>query len=247
MEIGDIGKCIEGVWFPKEEHHMVEWMLRGKKSFMKEGKPTYQWQKQEAAMQIADKYIPNWRDGVFVDVGGHCGFWSMWWGIEMSRVVAFEPIEYLRTIYQANMGPTTNYMVLPYALSNEHGGTVEMKVFPENTGATRLWAEGEERPDTVQTHEAKVTTLDYALPAYLNSGEPMKVLKIDCEGFEEKVVRGGADVIRKYKPLVIVEQKFEGRHFDFEEKGAVHVLEGWGYKAMKVLAGDHIMVHKDFL
>jgi len=224
---------------------MLHWMTKGKKAYRKDEVITYQWQKQEAAMQIADRFLPNWRKLVFVDVGGHCAFWSMWWGREMSRVVAFEPIDYLREIYKANMPANANYMLLPYALSDTPG-QIEMKVLPENTGATRVWAPGEHRPSHVKTHTVDVEVLDNILPPYL-SGERMGVLKIDCEGFEEKVVRGGEKMIRENKPMVIVEQKFEARHFAFEEKGAVHMLERWGFRTQKVLSGDHIMVHEDYL
>ena len=143
MDLNEIAIKVEGVWLPKDEQHMLHWMTKGKKAHRRRGKITYQWQKQEAAMRVCDANLPNWRKHVFVDVGGHCGFWSMWWAQEMSRVVAFEPIDYLREIYQANMPPEANYMLLPYALSDEPG-ELDMRVFPENTGATRVWATGEE-------------------------------------------------------------------------------------------------------
>lgn len=245
MRLEDIAIKVEGVWLPKDEQHMLHWMTKGKKAFRKDGKITYQWQKQEAAMALANLYRPAWRKSVFVDVGGHCGFWSMWWGKEASRVVAFEPIDYLREIYKANMPPEANYMLLPYALSDTPG-KLEMKVIPENTGATRVWAEGEHRPEHIKTYEVDVTTLDELLPSYLN-GEPMSVLKIDCEGFEEKVVWGGKDVIRAHLPVVIVEQKFEHRHFAFEKNGAVHLLEKWGYRVVKSMSGDHVMIPENLL
>src|SRR6056297_1427181 len=102
MDLNEIAIRVEGVWLPKDEQHMLHWMTKGKKAYRKDEVITYQWQKQEAAMQTADRFLPNWRKLVFVDVGGHCAFWSMWWGREMSRVVAFEPIDYLREIYKAN-------------------------------------------------------------------------------------------------------------------------------------------------
>lgn len=245
MELSNVAMKIGGVWMPKTEQHMLEWMTKGKKRFVKDGKITYQWQKQELAMKIADDFCPKWRKGVFVDVGGHCAYWSMWWGVEVARTIAYEPTPLHRKIYQANMPAGALYTLLPYALSDAPGELM-MRTWPLNSGATRMISPKDGPDPTGIDFKVEVVTLDATLPQQLGK-DKMTVLKIDCEGFEEKVVRGGEKVIRQHRPVIIVEQKFEGRHFDFMDKGAIAALEGWGFKIIEAVSGDHVMVHGDFL
>ena len=246
MALTDIATMVEGVWLPKGEQHMLEWMTVGKGAVRlgPKNKITYQWKKQEAAMTAFDTLKPEWHDGIFVDVGGHCGFWSMWWGLKTQGIVAYEPIQILRQIYEANVrgnGVDWNVVtLLPFALSNEPG-ELDMKYNPSNTGATRMLSPKDKT--RFSPVKATVETLGRTLPDALQ-GNRMSVLKIDCEGFEEKVVEGGADLIQEHKPCIICEQKFERKHFDFEKDGAVKALEKMGYKTVKELSGDHIMVPK---
>ena len=37
------------------------------------------------------------------------------------------------------------------------------------------------------------------------SGLSLKFLKVDVEGFESRVIRGGADTIHKFRPIIMVE------------------------------------------
>lgn len=246
MDLADIAVKVEGVWLPKGEQHMLEWMTVGKgaRRVGPEKKITYQWGKQEAAMAAFDSLVPGWRDGIFVDVGGHCGFWSMWWGQLTKGIVAYEPIQILRRIYEANVrenGVDWNLVtLLPFALSNEPG-QLDMKYNPSNTGATRMLSDKDKT--RFSPVKAQVETIDRTLEDALQ-GHRMSVLKIDCEGFEEKVVEGGAEAILKHKPCIICEQKFERKHFDFEKDGAVKALERMGYRTVKEISGDHIMVPK---
>lgn len=239
---------VEGVWLPKTEVHMREWMVSGKRAERVKGKITYQWWKQKAAMEAAATYLRDWSDKTFVDVGGHCGFWSMWWGLKMRKVVAFEPIPLFQTLFEQNVKNNgvrwDNVTLLPIALSSSKG-ELQMRVDPEDSGATRPYAPGEAQP--WPPLKVTVSTLDAELPDALY-GRPVGVLKIDCEGFEENVVKGAAVTIDQHRPLIVVEQKFEQRHYGYEKDGAVnHLIRAHDYKPVKVISGDHIMVPAEFL
>lgn len=245
MDLNEVAIRVEGVWLPKQEQHMLHWMTKGKKAFRKDDIITYQWHKQEAAMNAADKYLPEWRSGAFVDIGAHCGFWSMWWAKEVRRVIAYEPVELFRDIFEANVHPRAAYpggiVMMPFALSDEEG-YVDMRFDDHNTGSTRVYGEGEARSGAVI--RAKTVTLDDSLPGALGKLR-LSVIKIDCEGFEEKVVRGGLASIDKHKPVMVVEQKFDNRYAGVSQTGAVDLLEGMGYRVIKEIGGDYIMAHGD--
>lgn len=232
------GKFVEGVWLPPQEEHLVEWMTTGKKAHRHRGRITYQWWKQEAAHNVAEAHGYLGRD--MIDIGAHCALWSMWWAEWMHRVFAFEPIPQYQELYMANMRLEghENYSLFNYALSDEHGA-LDLRVDPSNTGGTRAYAKGEVHD--VGVIRAPMEPLDSVLLPCADSMN-VGVIKIDCEGYEEKVLRGGAQIIEKFRPMIVVEQKFENKHFGFERRGAVHLLERWGYKSVKEISGDHIMV-----
>jgi len=226
---------VEGVYLPAKEKHLIDWMCHGKKAVRREGKITYQWGKQEAALSAAK--AGGFLGRGMIDVGAHCALWSMWWAPVVKTIYAFEPIPLYRRIYEAQMAlnRADNYVLVPYAVSDKAGQRLEMRVDPENTGGTRAYAPGEKHD--VDLVYAETTTLDAQVYEM-----PVGILKIDCEGYEEKVIRGARNTIQRWKPLIVVEQKFENRHYGFTRKGAVAALIELGYVQHSEIGGDHIMV-----
>ena len=60
------------------------------------------------------------------------------------------------------------------------------------------------------------------------------LLKIDVEGFEAEVVRGGEETIKLHHPTVIVEQRRDSEAYD--------LLVSWGYELKTVVNKDYILV-----
>lgn len=240
MELTDIARKVEGVWLPRNEKHLLEWMTNSKGAHRENGRITYQWSKQVAAREVAEAH--GKLGGLMVDVGAHVGLWSMWWGQWMKRIVAYEPIWIHRDIYRANMKEMglENYELVPFGLSDTRG-EISFRVDGENTGNTRAYAPNE-RHDA-GTINSRVDTLDYEMHLRIPPGESLSVIKIDCEGMEELVLRGGAQTIRKHKPLIIVEQKQGARYYGYDQLGGVTYLKTeFGYTVAAKLSGDYVMV-----
>lgn len=71
----------------------------------------------------------------------------------------------------------------------------------------------------------------------------VSLMKLDTEGFEENVLRGGIETIRRCRPVVCVEQKREmSLKFGLKKLGAVDLLQREGYRVAQELSGDFIMV-----
>ena len=72
-------------------------------------------------------------------------------------------------------------------------------------------------------------------------------IKIDCEGYEHRVVRGAVETIKRCTPVIIVEQKAHKLQQNYGTKGvpAVDFLLALGYVTKKVMSGDYIMVPLD--
>jgi hypothetical protein len=70
-------------------------------------------------------------------------------------------------------------------------------------------------------------------------------LKIDCEGYEYFVIKGGEETIKRTKPVIIVEQKpGKGAQYGIKDDAACTLLEAWGAKRQQVISGDYIYTFK---
>ncbi len=210
-----------GIWLPAGETHLQAHIEQGE-AF--DGKGTYQLRKLRAALSL----VPQTRRRMALDVGAHVGLWTRPMAGAFSQVFAFEPVPHHADLWHRNVehGNATLFRV---ALG-PHDGTLRLHLERGNSGATHHDAK----------REGGVTVPQMALDSY-DLGE-VDFLKIDCEGAEEGVLRGGERTIRRNLPLVVVEQKYDhAERAGFGRLGAVKLLESWGYKAQSVIAGDYIM------
>jgi hypothetical protein len=69
------------------------------------------------------------------------------------------------------------------------------------------------------------------------------LIKVDCEGYEENVLRGAEATIVTCKPVICVEQKRDmATRFGLKPQGAVEFLKSLGYRVAEEIGGDYIMV-----
>lgn len=210
-------KLVGGLWLPAHETHLVEWMK--KRNEVIEGKLTYQHHKLVAALQ----HVRNFNTAV--DVGGHCGLWSMHLVKRFRRVEAFEPVELHRRCFMENLKHANNVILHPCALGEHEGG---VNIHTADTSSGDSWVKG--------TGDIPLKRLDsFGL-------EFVDFIKLDCEGYELFALRGGEELLKRCRPTVCVEQK-PGRaeKFGLKQTEAVTYLQSLGYKLKKEMSGDYIM------
>jgi len=201
-------KCVEGVWLPDHEHHLLQ--------YAKQEGWTYQKHKLDAAMFFTP------RRNLAVDIGGHCGLWSMHLVNLFDSVVAFEPVPAHRECYIKNV--QGEYKLHPYALGNKED-RVSIHFTEGSSGDS--WVEKGDDVD-VKTLDSFCLAPDF--------------IKIDTEGFEYFILLGGEDTVRTHRPTIVVEQKpNKAKNFGLPDTQAVTLLESWGYRVRKVLSGDYIL------
>ena len=71
--------------------------------------------------------------------------------------------------------------------------------------------------------------------------ETVDFIKIDVEGWEPRVLRGGEQTIKRCRPNIIVECKGNDTAYGEARNAAVTLLESWGMRQLQVLSGDFIM------
>ena len=216
-------KLVDGWWFPDHEQHLIEWMANPKSRMILNGRAAYQGAKIQHALKLVR---PNTECRTAVDVGGHIGLWSYNLAPEFRAVEAFEPCEAHRECFRKNVD-AMNVTLNPYALG-EREGSVSLFTGPASSGDT--WVKGD--------GNIPMRTLDsFGL-------RDVDFIKIDCEGYEEFVLRGAEILIGTWRPIIVVEQKRDhATKFGLKPQGAVDYLtKVHGYGVESVMSGDFFMV-----
>lgn len=205
---------------PAHEQHLQRWMVNPKNlGFKLNGRQAYQGKKQVKAMS----YVKQFRTAL--DVGGHVGFHSFNLAHQFTHVHAFEPVALHRKCFVLNV-TQANVTLHPVALGKIEG-SVSMNTEHGSSGNTTVGGKG----------DIPMVTLDS-----LGLGD-VDYMKLDCEGFEENVLRGAEATIGLCKPVIMVEQKRQmAADFGLETLGAVKFLKTLGYKVAEEISGDYIMV-----
>ena len=66
-------------------------------------------------------------------------------------------------------------------------------------------------------------------------------IKIDVEGYEEFVIQGGLETLKKNHPLIIIEQKSGSDRYGLEKYGSIKELESIGAKVIDRVVDDFIV------
>jgi FkbM family methyltransferase len=163
-----------------------------------------------------------------IDVGANVGLWSRDLIDNFAKVVAFEPVAIFRECLEKNVAGT-NFFISPYALGDQD--TVATMIITEgNTGHSHL------DPNTMGSGDVIVVKLDN-----LNI-DNVDYIKIDCEGYEYRVLQGAEQTIKTWRPIVVVEQKPHAAYSNqYAQHAAVDLLQSWGMTRLDQVKDDWIM------
>lgn len=239
----------KGIYFPYDEQHLIHWMETVAKRAdadivgpFVDGKPTYQYQKYSAAL----KYCKSDRRLVAFDIGSHIGLWTRVMALDFGKVLAFEPVRRHRECWAKNLEKeirSLKVQLFPIALG-EKSGDVRLVTRTENSSGDTGIASVRNDIASVKSENCahscwgRMEVLDEIRDRL---GKP-DFIKIDNEGYEYFVIRGGEKLIRESKPVMIVEQKpGMGARYDLDDIAAVKLLESWGAKRREEINGDYIL------
>jgi len=209
-----------GLWLPEHERHLIDWMQ--KVDVVVDGKPAYQHSKLTRALG----YVKQFRRAV--DIGGHCGLWSMHLAKRFAHVTAFEPVAVHRDCFYRNV-QADNVTLLGCALGEQDG---MVSIHTANTSSGDSWVDG--------AGDIPMRRLDdYALA-------DVDFIKADCEGYELYALRGGEETLKRCRPCVIVEQKpGRAQKWGLKETEAVDYLKSLGAQLRTVMSGDYVLTWDD--
>lgn len=216
-------KQVAGIWLPDDDTHFADYLERSPRHA---GAGTYQLKKIQMAMRV----MPQDRRGVAVDIGAHVGLWSRVLADKFRRVLAFEPVPDLAQCFERNLSDSYNVKLVKCAISHQSGELLFCKG-DGNSGNARV-APGDD-PDAFHVVSARLDDLD--LPS-------LDFLKIDVEGWESAVLAGAEQTIRKFEPVVVIEQKPDNaERYGFKRFTARSLLKSWGAKQLWEKSGDYCL------
>lgn len=162
---------------------------------------------------------------VGANIGNHMLFYKMHMGVD--EVFCFEPNEVNRKILEKNIELNLleeKVKVFPVALGEKEASGVQTSFDIKNTGMNRI--------EVVQ-HKTE-NSIDI-MPMDSYEFKDIDFIKIDVEGHELPVLKGGLNTIVENKPIVMVEV------FDDNVKAVNHFFESIGY------AQKHILESHNFI
>jgi FkbM family methyltransferase len=176
----------------------------------------------------------------FWDIGANCGVYSVLIAKNCklgSKIFSFEPnpemFARLETNLNANKlnGSITSKNI---ALGAEHG-ELDLYIFEDNLGRATL------RNNDEKAQDRKIKVAVEPISSYLQQGleDSVKILKIDVEGFEDKILMpwvNQIDILGDIDFLLI-----EHTHREHWDEDVLEALERKGYKSVFVGDGNTLM------
>lgn len=207
-----------GWWFPDQDTHFAE-MLG--KNISKGGGPVYQEPVRRKSIELCSQR------GVALDIGANVGLWSRDLTEKFQQVIAFEPVATFRDCLLKNV-TALNFEVRACALGDQDT-TINMIITAENTG---------------HSHVDTATMGTGTIPMHRLDGldlPKIDYIKIDCEGYENTILRGAKETILRNRPVMVVEHK---KHQDVGHTDTVQALDtlvSWGAKIIGNVKNDYIV------
>jgi FkbM family methyltransferase len=130
-----------------------------------------------------------------LDVGAHIGLWSRNLAASFENVLAFEPVHENAECFRQNVEGLKNVWLAEFALGDERRAAELVRPLGGNSG---MWFAKLNVP-VAEDAVPNMHTIDQ-MPLIA-----CDLIKIDTEGFEGRVIRGGAETITTHKPVIVFE------------------------------------------
>lgn len=140
-------------------------------------------------------------EGAYVDVGANIGNHAVFFAQECSasRVLMFEAVAELCEIARANMAANA---LRPVAWEITHAAVSDSPVSEVGIWVSSALNMGRSKIDEGSAHRVRNVRLD---DAFAGVKERIGLIKIDVEGVEIEVVRGGLATIATHRPVIAAE------------------------------------------
>jgi FkbM family methyltransferase len=162
--------------------------------------------------------VPSKKRKLILDVGANVGFFSLRYSNKTEKIIAIEPHPRNFEILNKNIkiNGIRNIEALNLAINDKVGNSI---LYGSGGSASIINNSSDEK------YVVKTTTLD----EICKNIEKIDLLKIDVEGAEELVLKGGNTTLNKVHTLVV-----EVHHDWVKEESIIKVLSNVGFKIKKL-------------
>lgn len=150
-----------------------------------------------------------------LDIGANIGNHTRYFAGIFRHVMAFEPNPEAFQLLRINVRKLSNVEIFNTGLG-DRSESVKLSVPAMNRGAAQVSRSGD-----IDVQLRALDELDFL-------GEQIGLLKIDVEGYENKVLIGGESTIRRHRPIVVFESLGRAGLSDTGEP--VETLRRFGYR-----------------
>jgi FkbM family methyltransferase len=184
---------------------------------------------QKDQLDTAMKYCKNFRHAI--DVGANYGIMSANMSKDFEKISAFEIVPEINHCLKENV---KNFNLHNVEIYDCGLGEKEEKVFinfnPKSTFSTHVSTSQE------STNKVNISTLD----SY--NFVDVDFIKIDAEGFENFIIKGGMKTIIKYNPIILYERKTNSKRYGLEKNSVLDMLASYGYIELENIGSKNALI-----
>jgi FkbM family methyltransferase len=160
------------------------------------------------------------REGVALDIGANIGNHALVFADRFQAVHAFEPNPATFCLLAFNARLAANVVPHPFGLG-DRAAVLQLNEDLDNMGASSIRYAPAANTRIVEIDVRRLDDAGLAL-------EGLCFMKVDVEGFEAQVLRGGAHTIATHQPIIVMEQL--EREFAAGEPESIALLRDMGFR-----------------
>ncbi len=188
------------------------------------------WEKEVSEIMI--KYLNTGE--TFLDIGANIGYHSLFLSAYFKndlKIYAFEPIKSLYAQFNESikLNKFYNISLLQFAVSNKRDNKKVLYIREDNIGGSSLYSYP--KINFFKTRQKEIVEV-VNLDSFFDNNFKINLIKLDVEGNELEVIKGGLSLIKKNKPFIVLEFSPIFYVQDYKEKSIelLNLLKDLGYK-----------------
>lgn len=187
------------------------------------------------------RHVPIEKRCNIVDIGAQSGLYSLYAKyLPNATFYSFEPFPLSYKLLSENLkiNNINNVKTFDIAISDKTG-TAILNTCLSHNGLHTL-GENPKRFGDIKEIEVKTETLDNL---FYEKNIPVDYLKIDTEGYEYYILKGGIKTLKKYKPLLQIEYNVQNMsQCNVKEEDLNELLNELNYKNYKTISEEKFYI-----
>lgn len=180
----------------------------------------------------------DYRGDIFIDVGGNIGMWTTQLAPYFNTVFFIEPSEIAMNQAKNNIDKINSIkdkvIYIKKICSSVDGSFLSISSSGADSGNFTVHGSDlyEDKQIVMCEENIETMTLDSLIPV-LTTNDNEIIIKIDTEGSELDVLIGAEQIIKKYKPVIVLETHYHMYYDKNKENYILSFLEALGYQIKK--------------